>query len=326
MKTQNEVLLRPLISYAGNKFEVAQRFQHLFNIDPTRRYVAPFCGGLGDAHGIRPRKAFLSDYCAPLINLYQTIQGGTFEFTLHGKGTKDYYDLLRDEFNAISFGGTTDIERAMSFLTTTLERLGANEGKNKKKCAELIAMYQAFIRKERSLTKEQSYRQNIRWAELTYYILASGYNGLLRTNLSGLVNIPCGRPWKVGAERTYIKDISPYQKAFQHWEFKSLSFEEVQIERNDFVYLDPPYAADPNAQKKPHTYSAPFNWNDQMRLADWAKRLQVPVVASNAATPGIIELWCDAGFQVLEKFSKKRIIGPNKEDRILADEVLFYKP
>jgi DNA adenine methylase len=325
MKNQ-QPLLRPLFSYAGNKFQVAERFQHLFLSEPQRRYVAPFCGGLGDALRIQPQNALLNDYSAPIICLYSCIQRGEFKFTLHGKGNEQHYYALRDEFNLISFGGTTDLVRAQNFLISTLEYLGDEKGKNKKKCAELKKRYAAFVLKESNLTPEQKHQQNVRWAELIYYILASGYNGLLRANLSGIVNVPCGRPRKKGEIRKYIEDFSPYEQIFKNWEFQSLPFEEVEIKKNDFVYLDPPYAADPLAQKSPHTYSFPFKWADQVRLADWAKRLPVPVVASNAATPEIIDLWCSAGFQIFQTFGKKRLIGQNEESRIVANEVLFYKP
>lgn len=322
MNTEKKVL-KPLFPYAGNKFEVAEKFRHLY--DRNRRYVAPFCGGLGDALKIQPRTALLNDYSAAIVNVYKCLKRSDFEFSLHGKGTKEYYYDLRDEFNAISFGGTTDTRRAVEFLALTLEKLGASKGKNKKKCAQLIEMYEAFVCKEASLTQEQKRQRDIRWAELTYYLLVSGYNGLLRTNLFGEVNVPCGRPWKEGEERKYLEDFSPYKEVFKNWEFQSLPFEKVKVEKNDFVYLDPPYAPDPTAQKKPHTYSCPFHWSDQVRLAEWAQKLTVPVVASNAGTPEVVDLWLSKGFQVLETFGKKRLISQNKEEREVAAEVLFYK-
>lgn len=323
MNTETKIL-RPLFPYAGNKFEVADRFKHLY--DRNRRYVAPFCGALGDALNLQPRTALLNDYSAALINVYTCIKRGDFQFSLHGKGTKEYYYDLRKEFNAISFGGTRSIPRAMTFLTTTLKRLGENEGKNKKKCNRLIELYQNFVRKETSLTEEQKRQRDIRWAELTYYLLVSGYNGLLRTNTFGEMNVSCGRPWKEGEERKYLENFSPYQQAFKNWEFQSLSFEEVKVEKNDWVYLDPPYAADLTAQKRPHNYSCPFHWSDQVRLAEWARQLKVPVVASNAGTAEVIDLWLSNGFEVLETFGKKRLISQNKEEREVVAEVIFYKP
>ena len=36
-------------------------------------------------------------------------------------------------------------------------------------------------------------------------------------------------------------DFAPYQKMFRSWNFISFDLEKLPIERNDFIYADPPY-------------------------------------------------------------------------------------
>jgi DNA adenine methylase len=151
-------------------------------------------------------------------------------------------------------------------------------------------------------------------AALFYYLNRTGYNGLCRFNKRGLFNVPFGRYKTI----TYERNLSAYTRLFSQWEFTYGDFERIHIQPGDFVYADPPYDV-PFRQ-----YAADgFSWNDQVRLAHWLARLEVPVVASNQATDRIVDLYSSLGFRV-EFVEAPRMISCTG-DRTKAREILAVK-
>jgi DNA adenine methylase len=151
-------------------------------------------------------------------------------------------------------------------------------------------------------------------ALLFYYLNHTGYNGLCRFNQKGLFNVPFGEYKDV----TYVRDFESYSSVFQKWQFSSSDFETLKIEKYDFVYADPPY----DVEFRQYS-SGGFDWPDQVRLAKWIQRLDVPAVISNQATDRIIKLYKSM------KFDLKFLDGPRmiscKGDRTPAKEVLAIK-
>jgi len=135
-------------------------------------------------------------------------------------------------------------------------------------------------------------------AALFYYLLKTGFNGLCRFNNSGGFNVPIGKYNTIN----YLKDFSAYQELFANWELTNLDFQSIEVSNGDFVYADPPY--DVEFTK----YSVKdFVWDDQIRLAEWLAKHSCPVVMSNQATPRIMELYGDLGFQTLTLPAPRRI-------------------
>ncbi|MEM2942174.1 MAG: Dam family site-specific DNA-(adenine-N6)-methyltransferase [Candidatus Bathyarchaeia archaeon] len=151
-------------------------------------------------------------------------------------------------------------------------------------------------------------------AQLFYYLNHTCYNGLCRFNRSGEFNVPFGRYNKIN----YMHDFTPYQHAFQRWEFTSGDFETVPLDPDDFVYADPPYDVEFTQYSKEG-----FTWEDQVRLARWLKEHPGPVVLSNQATGRICKLYSDLGYQ-LRMLEAPRLISC-KGDRKPAREVLALR-
>ena len=175
--------------------------------------------------------------------------------------------------------------------------------------------------------------QSAETACLLYFLLHTGYNGLVRCRRDGAFNVSHGKPdkkkWHLYAEdfsdyRTYLTDFSDYQNAFANWEFTAGDFESVPIAQDDFIYADPPY--DPiSATGDTFSYAAPFTWGDQVRLAEFLAEKVNPVVASNYATPRILELYSDLGFTITT-FENKVYISANGADRAKpVIEMLAFK-
>jgi DNA adenine methylase len=148
-------------------------------------------------------------------------------------------------------------------------------------------------------------------AGLFYYLNRTGYNGLCRFNRRGRFNVPFGRYTRIPYRRTFPE----YQGAFARWEFTCQAFAEIPLHPDDFVYADPPYDV-PFTQ-----YSRlVFDWEQQVRTAEWLSRHPGPVVLSNQATPRILELYRGLGYN-LELLEAPRRISCTG-DRRPATEVL----
>lgn len=151
-------------------------------------------------------------------------------------------------------------------------------------------------------------------AELFYYLNRTGYNGLCRFNRRGEFNVPFGKYKRI----TYRHDFSAYVPLLRSWTFLCGDFEQVPLEPEDFVYADPPYDVE-------FTQYAPggFTWQDHIRLVQWLARHPGPVVISNQATPRVVELYREHGFQLYFLRAPRRIACNG--DRTPAREVLAVK-
>ena len=163
--------------------------------------------------------------------------------------------------------------------------------------------FNQLVRNKRAGTKEA--------AELFYYLNRTGFNGLCRFNLSGEFNVPFGRYKSVN----YAGDFHSYRRLFRRWSFTSRDLEELPLERDDFLYADPPYDVEFTS------YSAGgFTWEDQMRTAELLAKHRGPVLLSNQATKRIVKLYRKLGFD-LQFFQAPRRISSNG-NRDDATEVL----
>lgn len=150
-----------------------------------------------------------------------------------------------------------------------------------------------------------------RGAQLFYYLNRTGFNGLCRFNRQGEFNVPFGQYKTIN----YPNDFLGYKPILEKWEFEVGDFEQVDTNRSDFIYADPPYDVDFRQYAKEG-----FAWEDQVRLAHWLAGHKGPVVLSNQATSRILELYDKLGFKI------KLLDAPRKisctGDRTKAQEVL----
>jgi DNA adenine methylase len=151
-------------------------------------------------------------------------------------------------------------------------------------------------------------------AGIFYYLNRTCYNGLCRFNSSGEFNVPFGRYKKL----IYKTDFAEYVPAFAQWNFTCVDFEELPLRPDDFVYADPPYDVQFTSYSKEN-----FQWDDQVRLAQWLARHPGPVVLSNQATDRIRQLYNDLGYTV-RTLTAPRMIN-STGDRTPAQEVLALR-
>ena len=151
-------------------------------------------------------------------------------------------------------------------------------------------------------------------AQLFYYLNRTCFNGLCRFNQSGEYNVPFGTFKRIN----YARDFLSYKKMFQGWSFSSADFGSIDINKDDFIYADPPYDVEFT------TYSSGgFSWRDQQRAANWLASHSGPVVISNQKTNRIVDLYRDLGFEISFLDGPRRISCTG--DRSSAKEVLATK-
>lgn len=152
-------------------------------------------------------------------------------------------------------------------------------------------------------------------AELFYYLNRTCFNGLCRFNSSGKFNVPFGKYKKIN----YRTDFSEYVAALAGWQLACCGFETTSsMRREDFIYLDPPYDCDFV------DYSTDgFLWEQQVELAELYAKHEGPVVASNACTARVLNLYDRLGFEIHLIAAPRRISANGSRDAVL--EMLAIK-
>ena len=148
-------------------------------------------------------------------------------------------------------------------------------------------------------------------ASLFYHLNRTGYNGLCRFNRSGEFNVPFGSYKQI----TYTRAFSRYRATFENWEFTLGDFGQLAIDREDFIYADPPYDVEFTQYSQ-----GGFSWEDQVRTAEWLSRHRGPVILVNQETKRIVDLYDRLGFELRYLNAPRRISCTG--DRSPAKEVL----
>lgn len=149
------------------------------------------------------------------------------------------------------------------------------------------------------------------------------YNGIFRVNQGGVFNVPyC----KDESRQFYSeKEILKASEILQGKNLISGDFEYFleEVQRNDFVYIDPPYAL----QKKNNGFleynKKIFHWEDQIRLSRFVKNLSqkgAKVLMSNVNAIEIIELYPD--FESIETYRTCSIGGFNASRKLVKEIML----
>ncbi len=151
-------------------------------------------------------------------------------------------------------------------------------------------------------------------AAIFYYLIRTGFNGLCRFNSDGNFNVPFGQHNSI----VYRKDFLDYKELMRNWQLKSVDFAKLALNGDEFIYADPPYDVQFTRYSKQD-----FTWPDQIRLAQWLTQHKGPVVASNQATPRILELYQDLKFTVCLLQAPRKIACNG--NRTPATEILAFK-
>jgi DNA adenine methylase len=153
---------------------------------------------------------------------------------------------------------------------------------------------------------EWGYVDSSEMAQLFYYLSKTCFNGLCRfAQKKGNYNSPFGKYKQIN----YRVDFRLFKTTVENWQFTTDDFASVPATANSLIYADPPYYG-----KGVFTgyCQSPFDWNEQVRLAQWLAAQPGIKIASNYPDPKILELYLDLGFSLNRVTSTSNISATTK--------------
>lgn len=235
--------VKPFLKWAGGKTQLLEQisanFPHELINDKITKYIEPFVGGgavfLYIAQNYNIREFFIYDLNPELVIAYETIKSNVDDLVniLNNLGRK--YLALNEEARSLYF-----YEIRTKF---NLDKASINYDKYN----------------DQWLT---------RTAELIF-LNKTCFNGLFRVNNKGLFNVPFGRYKNPNiCDSTNLINLS---KILQKTEIKLGDFKdcEQQVNKQTFVYFDPPYRP-LNKTSNFNSYAGTnFNDHEQLRLRNF---------------------------------------------------------
>ena len=241
----NKKIIRSPLFYVGDKFKLIPQLNNIFpsQIDT---FIEPFCGGGSVFLNINASKYIVNDIDKYVIKLHN--------FLLSYIDKEDiFFSVIKQNINKYQLSATY---------------LGKNvpyELKYKFK-KTYFAKYNKFaytnMRKDFNKNKED--------IMLLYMLIIYGFNRMIRFNSNGDFNLPVGNvDFNKNVENAIIdyfnnvknKNILLYNLDFENF------LNNIDIKKNDFIYLDPPYLITFSEYNK--------NWNesDELRLINILDKL-----------------------------------------------------
>lgn len=201
-----------------------------------------------------------------------------------------------------------------------VERLIGSLAKHRNEAAYYYAMRNLDRNKKRFAKLS-----NVERASRTLYLNKTCYNGLFRVNRKNEFNVPFGKYKNPNiVNETTLKAVSGYLNAASVV-FLCENFENItkDIEKDSFVYFDPPY--DPLTDSANFTgyTKGGFGRKEQIRLKKMCDKLnnrEVKFLLSNSATDFILNLYEGYKIKIVQA---KRAINSKAKQRGNVDEVLI---
>ena len=151
------------------------------------------------------------------------------------------------------------------------------------------------------------------------------FNGLYRTNKSGLFNVPKGNyknPRIIDPENTMrLSELLPEVENIHCGQFDAIE----NIKPGDFVYFDPPYVP-LSATSNFTDYSEAFGLQEQQRLRDYFLKLDnkgVYVLASNSSAPLVADLYAE--FRIDEVECRRNVNSKASGRKKVAEFMILGK-
>lgn len=197
-----------------------------------------------------------------------------------------------------------------------------------------IKVWNNKTRKVKSYPSRDEYFYKVRDSEPTdpvevaarfIFLNRTCFNGLYRVNPLGRFNVPAGKSANGSAvEILNISRLNLCSAELQGVTIMNGSYALAPVEKNDWIYLDPPYDVWNSNSFTSYT-DEDFSWDDQVSLKDWAKAATdagARVLLSNHSTPRINELYKGKPFAISE-IDVRRSINSKGDGRGAVKEVLI---
>ena len=298
---------------------------------PATPQAQPFLKWAGGKRQLLPRLRRF--YPATLSGFFEPFLGSAAVFfDLWSTGKLNNARVLLADDNPDLIGTYLRVADSTDALLAALRRLAAAHTREGRR--HYYAVRDESFNPARSQWRASGGRAShypVALAAMLLYLNRTGYNGLFRVNQSGDFNVPAGRydaPAIVQEERLRR---AARALAAPGVSVRCGTFDDTleQVDRGDFVYLDPPYAPlSPTSSFRSYT-SDGFGTGDQSRLRDAvvrAARRGASILLSNSTAPAIVELYEDtavraAGLRCF-RVPARRAINSRASSRGLIEELL----
>ena len=287
-------MCKPLVKWAGGKSQLLKeiRLKYPANIN---KYCEPFVGGGAVLFDIldncHPMEVLINDINPELINTYIQIRDNVDELIKYLYKYQSLYNCVNEEQRLVIY--------------------------NKKRIEfnELI-----FDCGDEKLIKK---------AALFIFLNKTGFNGLYRVNREGFYNVPKGNYKNpLICDKNNLIHISNLLKNVK---IKCGDFEKCEkfIDKDTFVYLDPPYRPLTSSSMFTSYSKEQFDDSEQIRLGDFIKRLNdigARIVLSNSdpKNVNIEDDFFDNLYKnyYIKRINAKRMINSNSAKRGSITELL----
>lgn len=150
------------------------------------------------------------------------------------------------------------------------------------------------------------------------FLMATGWNGVYRTNSKGQYNVPFGGTNKP-AKFPSREDIFVASVVLKQADLRACSWETslAATSPGDFVFLDPPYLVSNDKDSNIYERNKAFTFGDHERLAEEVARLQergVGFMLTNSASKNLLKLYRDLGLSV-DVVAMRRSINSKTDER-----------
>lgn len=212
--------MKSFINYQGGKYRLLNQITPLFPKE-FNNFIDIFCGSgvVATNHFIQNKnkikKYLLNDINKPLISLMEYISACQIdefieevESIIKLYNLSDTYTYSYDYYNAESSEGLAKINKE-NYIKLRNEFNDSKISKN---------YYVMF-----------------------YTLIVFGFNNQIRFNRKGEFNLPVGkRDFNKNMREKLLKFFTVIQR--ENFHFSSHDFRNIKYEKNDFIYLDPPYS------------------------------------------------------------------------------------
>jgi len=211
---------RSPLFYVGDKYRLMKQLLDLFPTE-INNFYEPFVGGGTVFLNIEANKYFLNDIDKQLINIHKFLLS-------NAKNPEQFFKAIENIIHKYKLSYSCKKDIVPDFLKKEFKKT-----------------YYAKFNKEGYEKLRVCVNKNKKNDPLILYILLIyGFNRMLRFNGGGKFNLPVGNvdfnKNVVNALNNYFDFVKGRKIKFITKDFRKF-FEKNKYEKNDFVYLDPPY-------------------------------------------------------------------------------------
>lgn len=293
---KNIIEAKPFIKWAGGKSQLLYEIRRYYPFDEKiNKYCEPFVGAgavLFDVlNNYDLKEVYISDINKETINSYKVIRDEVENLIdLLEEFQNEYKDLTYEERKVIYYRNREEFNRLK------------------------------VLKNSASLER----------AALFIFLNKTGFNGLYRENLSGGFNVPIGayKNPKILDRDNLLKVNKKLQNVeIIHGDYKK---SDDFIDKNTFVYFDPPYRPIKSTSNFTSYSKGSFNDENQIELAEFFKKMDqksAHLLLSNS-DPKNHDSEDDFFDDLYKEFNIERVkasrtINSNKKKRGLINEVLI---